>query len=117
MRLAINFPDNDFVNTFVLLMRLIKEAYVQDETFNFTKAQIVEIVNGLLPGIYRLFQNRFIRRSNFSPHAYLRIEEKDVYLEEEIDDYMKSECVDNGTFYVLDTDLIGYSNNAYIYCF
>lgn len=96
-RIGIKFPDNDFYNTIRTFLVLL----VVSEPSDLTKAKIVEMFNFCAPAMYVLGQSRDY---TFDDHLkdYLRIEERHVYLDDEIDT-MSSEW-NNGEFTWIEKD-------------
>jgi hypothetical protein len=95
-QIGIRFPDNDFGNTVRAFLDGLKEWDALD------KPTIVELFKRSAPGLYWLYQNRMGYGLNWKPECYLFIQEKDVFLGKEVEEYLKnnsSNC--NGDFHVL----------------
>lgn len=107
-KLGINFGDNDFYYTCTAFLRVL----LPDEIFThhkaqhikFTKAQIVELFNGMAPSLYLLKQNAW-RYHPRNIAEYITITEDKVYLDEEVDKFIKSRQDNNGEFFAVDFTL------------
>lgn len=104
-KLGIMFGDNDFYYMCSAFLRVL----LPDETFThhkghdltFTKAQIVELFNGMAPSLYLLKQNCWRYASDHIPN-YVKISESAVYLDDEVDKFIeenKGDC--NGEFFAV----------------
>ncbi len=100
-KLAIRFGDNDFAKTFKALLKIISE-YPEGYDLS-SKEKIVALFNKAIPGIFWLVQNRGIDRQDWDPSSYLRLEEKNIFLNKEVDDFLAENTWDNYEFHVLDT--------------
>ena len=85
MMIGIMFHDNDFYNTIQPFLKVLGNAFDEDglpSTMN--KKHIVDAFNEMAYGLYLLnqHQNRYPLHGNTK--EYLKIEEKDVYLDSEI---------------------------------
>lgn len=108
-KLGIMFGDNDFYYTCTAFLRVL----LPDERFThhlandlkFTKAQIVELFNGMTPSLYLLKQNAW--RYSSAPHIddYLKITEANVYLDDEVDKISAENDNCNGEFFAVDFTL------------
>lgn len=82
--LAIKFGDNDFVITMTAFGELFLKYKECNGFVNFSKEQIVQIWNELVPGIYLMFQNRFrYDCSDYYKSNYLKIDESKVFFDED----------------------------------
>jgi len=107
MRIGINFGDNDFYNTFMPFMKIIVDAINYNDSFEATKENIVDIFNSMSLSLYKLFQSRYDRIESNDEHydKYLKIKTSDIYLDEEIDEKLKTyNSWANGSFFYADTD-------------
>lgn len=119
--IGIRFADNDFYFTFITFLEIVRDhglgAYCRSGTGDddMTKADIVELCNRSLPGIYWVSQHRLRRTdSGCNPSEYLRIEEKDVLFDDEVTQYITDhDGWDNGEFFVLDTTE---ASSSQVYC-
>jgi hypothetical protein len=106
MRIGITFGDNDFNHTMkpfmIFLMRSIQDN--PDLKNYLTKDYIADIFNKMAEPIYHLCQNG-LRRSWPPWNDYLKIDTSRIYLEDEIDEKLKTypEWANNDFFYI-DTD-------------
>ena len=105
MRIGINFKDNDFCNTFRGFIKIFLAAVEWSDSLeeNLTKENIARIINDMMPSICLLFQHRGpwerFRKVN------LRINPQDIYLDEEIDEKLKTvNSWANHSFAYIDTD-------------
>lgn len=106
-KIGIRFSDNDFYYTVTAFLRVL----LPDESFThhlandikFTKAQIVELFNGMAYSLYLLKQNAWRYKPGATIKTYLQITEDKVYLDEEVDSFIK-ECNGwyNGEFFAVD---------------
>lgn len=92
MKIGILFSDNDFYLTLEAFMRqllyteqLFKEPFVK----RLTKPRLVMLFNSTATGLYWLYQNRFEYSLDWEAGKYLQIEEKHVYLGDEVDAFLK----------------------------
>lgn len=99
--IGIRFADNDFGTTICAFLKLFLDIDSRTELANFTKPRVVELFHSLAPGLYWLIQNGYRYNNNsFDPAKYLRIEEKDVFLGDEVLAHLeKYEYWDNGEFH------------------
>lgn len=88
-KLLIKFGDNDFYNTFYALLETILHAHEYGGKLPFTKAQICLIINELSYGHYLLFQNQFDYADGGNTKNYLQIDESQIYIDEEVDEFLK----------------------------
>lgn len=104
-KIGIRFGDNDFFYTCSAFLKVL----LPDEQFThhlaqditFTKAQVVELFNGMSSALYLLKQNAW--RYAGVRAEYLKIDEYAVYLDDEVDEYMSSfPDGDNGEFFAVD---------------
>jgi hypothetical protein len=120
MKVGIRFSDNDFYITLQRFMQHLVDAYNErdDERDNrsdrlpfvervLTKKRIVKLFNSLSVGFYWLYQNRFRynqdQENSSHLQEYLQIEIANVYLGDEVDQYIKSSNGwDNGEFQYVD---------------
>jgi hypothetical protein len=73
--------DNDFINTIVPFVKAIGNIVLIEKQL-LTKTQIVDLFNEHIYSFYVLYQNDGKEHLRIKP--YLKITEKDVYLNEEI---------------------------------
>lgn len=110
MKIAIKFGDNDFHATFrgVLWFILIGWKYNRVE---LTKAEYLNIINECSATAYKLFQNPLCLEST---KEYLQIEIGQVFLNEEVDEVLKSDMMNwNHDCFILDTDIWLNSGDEY----
>lgn len=100
-KFAIRFTDNDFSRVFLMLLEIMSKQGL--EYYPKTKPELVALINKSLPGIYWIGSNLGYDRPNWDPASYLKIEERHLYLDEEVDDFISKNGWDNGEFHVLDT--------------
>lgn len=99
--IAIRFGDNDFITTFIPLLESVLKAVTAND--DFTKEQVVELINSGSMYHYLAFQNQFRYKDTPEEHAhierYLKVIPNRVFLNEDADaiamDWNNSE-----TFYV-----------------
>lgn len=101
---GIKFGDNDFGLTLSAFIRLLAENSRSEGQIPETKVKIVELFNRSAPGIYWVAQNRLQYNPNWDPSTYLQIGEEDVYVDDEVDEFINSDRVGtcNMDFYVVD---------------
>lgn len=107
-KLGIKFGDNDFYYTCTAFLRVL----LPDEQFThhrandltFTKAQIVELFNGMAYSLYMLKQNAWRYPSeHLLQNKYLRITEDKVYLDDEVTKFIADHPSGwNGEFFCVD---------------
>lgn len=89
-RLYVRFPgDNDFINTVRPFVQAIAPRII-DGDLQLSKAKIVELFNEHAFSFYMLYQSPYMDESDERKNRlknYLRIEEKDVYFDEEIESH------------------------------
>lgn len=107
MKIGIRFADNDFYNTFMPFMALMSKL-----EFEPTKEQVVEMFNSGSYMLYLAFQNKFEYEheepNRRSTEQYLKINVKQVYLNDEVTKYIEdAKSWANGEFFVCDTDVYG----------
>lgn len=106
--IGIRFPDNDFHNTITAFLECLRftglESYEGYQNNGLNKEKIVELFNKSAAGLYWLCQNRLrYTNENFDPIKYLTISVDNVFLDEEVSNYIKEhKGWDNGEFHVLD---------------
>ena len=102
-KIGIRFSDNDFGTTFRGILDIIKNIGIEQYSRYLTKSQFVDLINKFSAGIYYLCQNRN-RYDNSLDLNYLLIDGKHLFIDEEVDNYIKEleDGWDNGEFYVLD---------------
>lgn len=108
MIVGIRFADNDFGNTITSFLGLFQHWDFRRNPP--TKAQVVEMFNNLAPGIYLMCQNcyRNGHQEDFERmKTYLKITEKNVYLEDEVWNFYKKCWQHNGEFHY-------YKDNRYL---
>ena len=102
MKLGIRFNDNDFGLVITKYLSLFK---VTNTLGNVTKEHIVEHFNKIAPSI-----NRLIYNDSTTPDDYLEINVDNVYIGDEVNDFLKSDCVEatwywyNGEFHYIDLE-------------
>lgn len=98
-KVAIDFGDNDFINTFVPLL----EHVGTNLPFKPTKDQFVEIVNNLSFGFYLAFQNKFEYGQDEYEHIkkYLKITKEKVYFDDEVETLI-NKTFPNGECFILE---------------
>lgn len=107
-KIGIRFGDNDFFYTCSAFMRVLlpDEQFTHHSAKNgltFTKAQVVELFNGMAWSLYMLKQNAWRYESGPNIAEYLKINEGAVYLDDEVDKYMTDNPGgDNGEFFAVD---------------
>lgn len=106
MRIGINFGDNDYWATCTAFTEVLLLAASREPEIQLTKAQVVELFNGMAYSLYRLVQNRWLYNhgGDESTKQYLRIKESQVYLNEEIDEKLEDPCWCNHSFFYVDLD-------------
>lgn len=99
------FRDNDFYFTCTSFLK----ALLPDKEFThplasdikFTKSKVVQLFNAIVPSLYLLKQNAW--RYQETDPSYFKITENNVYLDDEVDQYMVKTRGDyNGEFFVVD---------------
>lgn len=114
MRVGIRFSDNDFSQVVRRFLYLLKDSmeYFEGEDKDYSKATIVSMFNETAYGLDLMFQRW--ATDSVSTKKYLRIAERNVFLNEEIDEYMNTKCSwstdkhgimhcwDNGEFHYMD---------------
>lgn len=99
--IGINFGDNDFCNVAYGFLAGLKHTGIdiyQD------KSKVVKVWNVAAEGLYRLYQNPFEYNHDETEGwvgKYLQIDEDDVYFDEEVDEYLKTQFL-NSEFAVID---------------
>ena len=107
MKLGITFYDNDFGLVITKYLSLFKDT---NTLGNLTKEHIVEHFNKVAPSIYWLIQNQYEYSLDWQPNDYLEIESDDVFIGDEVNDFLKSDCVEatwywyNGEFHYIDLE-------------
>lgn len=102
MKLGIRFNDNDFGLVITKYLSLFKDT---NKLGNVTKEHIVEHFNKIAPSINRLIYNQYT-----TPDDYLEINVDNVYIGDEVNDFLKSDCVEatwywyNGEFHYIDLE-------------
>jgi hypothetical protein len=102
MKLGIRFNDNDFGLVITKYLSLFKDT---NKLGNVTKEHIVEHFNKIAPSI-----NRLIYNDSTTPDDYLEINVDNVYIGDEVNDFLKSDCVEatwywyNGEFHYIDLE-------------
>ena len=102
MKLGITFYDNDFGLVITKYLSLFKDT---NTLGNLTKEHIVEHFNKIAPSINRLIYNQYT-----TPDDYLEINVDNVYIGDEVNDFLKSNCVEatwywyNGEFHYIDLE-------------
>ena len=102
MKLGIRFNDNDFGLVITKYLSLFKDT---NKLGNVTKEHIVEHFNKIAPSI-----NRLIYNDSTTPDDYLEINVDDVFIGDEVNDFLKSDCVEatwywyNGEFHYIDLE-------------
>jgi hypothetical protein len=102
MKLGIRFNDNDFGLVITKYLSLFKDT---NTLGNVTKEHIVEHFNKIAPSI-----NRLIYNDSTTPDDYLEINVDNVYIGDEVNDFLKSDCVEatwywyNGEFHYIDLE-------------
>ena len=97
MKLGIRFNDNDFGLVITKYLSLFKDT---NTLGNLTKEHIVEHFNKVAPSIYWLIQNQYEYSLNWQPNDYLEIELDDVFIGNEVNDFLELECkTDNWYWY------------------
>jgi len=105
-KLGIRFGDNDFYYMCTAFLRVLlpDESYTHrsGQNLTFTKAQVVELFNGMAPSLYLLKQNCWEYDAGLLLPSYLTITEKDVYLDDEVDKFAVDHNNDhNGEFFAV----------------
>ncbi len=99
-RIGIRFSDNDFSSSIRGFLNIMKERGI--ENYDLSKSKLVVLFNRSIEGVYWLCQAS--PRSSSYDKSWLRIEEKNVFLDEEVTKYVTENTSDhNYEFHVLDT--------------
>jgi hypothetical protein len=107
-RVVVNFKDNDFLNTYKGVMKMVGSAYI-NQPIELSKTQIVKMVNKLTPVAYTYFQGVLGNEEQLD--VALNVEEKDVYINEEVAEFLSSDkYFQNYSVVCLDFD---YNHTAY----
>lgn len=89
-RIYVRFPgDNDFISTVKPFVRVIASR-IMEEDLQLSKAKIVELFNEHAFSLYMLHQSPYMSESGEEQKRlkdYLKIQEKDVYFDDEIDSF------------------------------
>lgn len=109
-KIGIKFGDNDFHSTFTGVLSIFKEAYIYNSDMNFTKEQILELINRLSYTSYIMFQNEFRYNEeidgefhdNGHTDNYLKIESRHLHINEEVDAYINSDDFFNSEYFAID---------------
>ncbi len=108
--LGIRFGDNDFYYTFIGILNTLKNAVLKGHTAVPTnKKQLTTIINNMSVGHYLSHQNQFRhagRFGDFNNHiehlrSYLKIKPEQVFINEEVVDFLKKNDWDNGEFFYI----------------
>lgn len=115
MKILINFNDNDYGNTFYGVMEVLLSSYIHNSKISNNKDYLVNIINEISYPCYLLFQNdsEFLS-DKYSLQDYLKINKEEIFIDEEVDLYIKKNDYGNSENIILDTDL-WYNNNNAIY--
>lgn len=111
-RLYVRFAgDNDFFITVKAFVMAIAPKILLGEWENITKEEIVNLFNEHAYSMYALHQSRDIKTKAYiyggaTLQSYLQIETKDVYFDDEIDEFTNFNH--DGCMAVLERDDIGY---------
>jgi hypothetical protein len=104
-KIGIRFSDNDFgitIKSFLEIYYNARKSWYLDEE-EVDKKSIVEIFNKSAHGIYWVCQNRLIYQPEWDAAKYIQIEEKSVFFDKEVDEYIeKVDGWDNCEFFILD---------------
>lgn len=89
-KVIVRFPgDNDFITVMFeignILLRFEKYNNRHHED-DFTKQEVAEFFNGAATPIYKLFRGK----ETYPIGNYLTIKEKDIYINEEVDEILKT---------------------------
>ena len=117
MKIAIKFINNDFGNTFLGVLQTLLNAYRHTGMLPPSKSELTFMINSLSAPCYVLFQNEKITHNMteyIHTKEYLQIEEKDLLIDKEVDEYSLLTGHHNHSTFVLDTDL-DYEDNSPIY--
>lgn len=105
-KIAIRFGDNDFINTFMPLLRALIEPIQDNDRFPKDKEGLIRIIHELSFGIYLAHQAWPDRPEGDDEHTrkYLieRVTPERVLIDEEVDAYIKTNPWDNSETFILD---------------
>jgi hypothetical protein len=127
MKIAIRFGDNDFYNTFFGVLNTIGESIewtkgchdeMKIESTDAFKKYLVGIINELSYPCFLLFQrgdDNIGSRTHY--RDYLKIDIGNLYINEEVDKFLKDNPDGNNEqMFIYDSDLY-YENNESVYSF
>lgn len=123
-KIAIRFGDNDFGNTFMAVLRHLKDAHDFHKEVTTDKVRLAEMISKLAIICYVTHQNHFdyngfenveapFADSEYykSTERYLTVTPDQILINEEVDAYVAATPDDNSETFVLDTTL--YNNQIY----
>ncbi|MEK6832669.1 MAG: hypothetical protein AABY32_01365 [Nanoarchaeota archaeon] len=120
MKIAIRFGDNDFYNTFIPLLNIIKDAYLKNNTFTEDKNKLCFIIRELASITYLTHQNHYdyngldkiengLETGSHKEIIFIKkyfnkkITPDRILVNDEVDKYIeKCEGGDNGDTYILE---------------
>jgi len=106
MKIAIKFGDNDFYHMWYGVLTVLAEAYKYSKRLPIEKTRLCIIINKLVYGCYLAFQNQF-EYNNEGGHgdgSYYQINEDQILIDHEVDEYLKETSWDNSETFVLSID-------------
>lgn len=105
-KIAIRFGDNDFINTFMPLLRALAEPIKYNDRFPKDKEGLVRIIQELSFGMYLAHQawedTSQERQEHTKRYLMERVTLDRVLVDEEVDEYLRGITWDNSETYILD---------------
>lgn len=127
IKIAIQFGDNDFGNTFYAVLKVLYSSFKHTGHLPEDKEKLCFLINSLSPILYITHQNQWeynglekatgqnTDKNEEFLHTkdYLQIKPEAILLNKEVDDYIASlpDGWDNGETFILDTYI--HNNNVY----
>lgn len=105
-KLGIRFSDNDFTCTWRAILNVIAANGLSAYS-HLNKAQLAELLNETSYAMYLLAQNRYRYDPGLGQDDYLHIEEKHIFIDDEVTAFIKEKVWDNGEFHYLDEQTYG----------
>ncbi len=112
MKIAIDFGDNDFYNTFYGVLEMLQCAIKWNKKLETaSKKELAKIINNLSYGAYLTYQDAInyheedAMEEEFSK-KYLGISEYVIMLGNEVDEYLATDPDDNSSMFILYEDKI-----------
>jgi hypothetical protein len=102
-KIAINFRDNDFVQTHLAFGNALLKILCDDNLAKkIDKDYIIELYKRSISGIFWAFQDQLDGDLEWDPSTYLKLEHKHIFFDDEVNNLLNGDYFTNSELLIVD---------------